>query len=230
MRRIFVVTFDDTVRENEISLKILDRYDIKGTFFLDTGRIDSKYMRELTRNISQWNEIGSHTVSHPDLTRLPIDQIERELKVSKEYLENLTDKEVISFAYPFGRYNKNVVKMVRLYYRWARTTEPFSKSRDAYLAGVTLWAYPHAYRHSYKAWRFFGFPRSFKYMLYLKSWDKLASYILNDRKFKLIHLLVHSKFLDQRNEWKEFETVLEYVSSEGDLNTLTFSELMRLKI
>ena len=47
-------------------------------------------------------EIGSHTVTHPNLTLIPRDESRRELQNSKEKLEQLLGSEVVSFAYPYG--------------------------------------------------------------------------------------------------------------------------------
>jgi peptidoglycan/xylan/chitin deacetylase (PgdA/CDA1 family) len=66
------------------------------------------------------HEIGSHTCTHPNLTFLPQDELERELKESKDSLENLLDKEITSFAYPFTAYNEAVKKTVHKYYDVSR--------------------------------------------------------------------------------------------------------------
>lgn len=56
------------------------------------------------QNDAGW-EIGSHTVHHPDLTRIPEEYVEPELTLSKSRLETLLGKPVRSLAVPFGRYN-----------------------------------------------------------------------------------------------------------------------------
>lgn len=47
-------------------------------------------------------EMGSHTVSHPILTRIPAEQVKKELEESKKRIESELEKPVISFAYPNG--------------------------------------------------------------------------------------------------------------------------------
>ena len=47
-------------------------------------------------------DFGSHTVSHPNLALIDSDAIDRELRGSKAYLEQLLGKPVRSLAYPFG--------------------------------------------------------------------------------------------------------------------------------
>jgi peptidoglycan/xylan/chitin deacetylase (PgdA/CDA1 family) len=46
---------------------------------------------------------GAHTRSHPILTRIPIEQAKDEIEVSKSTIEQVTEKPVLTFAYPNGR-------------------------------------------------------------------------------------------------------------------------------
>ncbi|SVC04157.1 uncharacterized protein METZ01_LOCUS257011, partial [marine metagenome] len=50
-------------------------------------------------------EFGSHTVNHPDLTRLSDQQVIHELSESRTRLEDRLGSSVRSFSYPFGRYS-----------------------------------------------------------------------------------------------------------------------------
>jgi peptidoglycan/xylan/chitin deacetylase (PgdA/CDA1 family) len=58
-------------------------------------------------------EIGAHTVSHPDLAKLPVLQQESEIRQSKSYLEELLNRPVNSFAYPHGSLSDATVTAVR---------------------------------------------------------------------------------------------------------------------
>lgn len=58
-------------------------------------------------------EIGSHTVSHPYLTRLSGDAMEFELSESKRVIEEKTGKTVRSIAYPAGAFDRNVQECAR---------------------------------------------------------------------------------------------------------------------
>ncbi len=62
-------------------------------------------------------EIGAHTQTHPRLADLPAALQEREIVGSRRALEDLLDKPVLSFAYPFGRrsdYTDATADLVRL--------------------------------------------------------------------------------------------------------------------
>lgn len=56
--------------------------------------------------------IGSHTVSHPFLTRCDKARLQFELHSSKRLLRELTGQEVDLFAYPTGNYDRRVAEAV----------------------------------------------------------------------------------------------------------------------
>ena len=57
--------------------------------------------------------IGNHSETHPLLSRCTVNQLIREIKDSKLYLEQLISKKVEYFAYPTGDYNQKVIDFVR---------------------------------------------------------------------------------------------------------------------
>jgi peptidoglycan/xylan/chitin deacetylase (PgdA/CDA1 family) len=59
---------------------------------------------------SQWVTIGSHGYLHNDLAVIAADQLKEEMVRSKQYLENITGKEVKAIAFPYGSYNSETVK------------------------------------------------------------------------------------------------------------------------
>jgi peptidoglycan/xylan/chitin deacetylase (PgdA/CDA1 family) len=57
--------------------------------------------------------IGSHTITHPFLTRCDDATLEHELVASRRYLEEVTGHPVDLFAYPTGDYDRRVAEAVR---------------------------------------------------------------------------------------------------------------------
>lgn len=57
--------------------------------------------------------VGSHTISHPFLTRCDAARLERELVGSRQQLESITGQVVDLFAYPTGDYDRRVAEAVR---------------------------------------------------------------------------------------------------------------------
>jgi len=110
---IFVVlTFDDGYQDFYTeAFPVLQNYDYTATVFLPTGFIDNRKNLK-GKNHLNWNEIlelsdkgitfGSHTVTHPQLKFLKKEDIEFEIRQSKEEIENNLEKPVESFSYPFA--------------------------------------------------------------------------------------------------------------------------------
>ncbi|MBN1585335.1 polysaccharide deacetylase family protein [Candidatus Uhrbacteria bacterium] len=101
-----VITFDDGWKnQHENAVPILKKYGATATFFVMAGAIGRgrcmtwENVRELA---DAGMEMGSHTVSHPFLTRISDAQVQNELKGSKRILEKKLSKKITSFAYPYG--------------------------------------------------------------------------------------------------------------------------------
>lgn len=53
-------------------------------------------------------EIGAHTCSHPFLTRIQLESVRREIRASKDKLEQILGKRVHHFAYPYGAWDQRI--------------------------------------------------------------------------------------------------------------------------
>lgn len=130
-----VITFDDgyqTVYDE--AFPVLQRYGMSATVFLTVGekgtvRPASRLPSLNGRTMLAWHEIrqmqrwgidfGAHTLTHPDLTRLPFDRVEAEICDSKVIIEDLLGAPVDSFAYPYGRYDRRSREIVRQHFACA---------------------------------------------------------------------------------------------------------------
>lgn len=119
-----ILTFDDGYEDFYLNaLPVLKKYGFTACVFVISGYIgkqsewDYNWGRFKKRHLS-WEEIidlsmdgfeiGSHTINHPDLTKIPRRYLNYELRVSKETLEDKLGKRVEFLSYPFGRYNRLV--------------------------------------------------------------------------------------------------------------------------
>ena len=74
--------------------------------------------------IAAGNDIGSHTLSHPYLTRLSQRQAEEEITASRKKLQDLFSRPIDHFCYPYGDWNEAVRDIVGAAgYKTACTTE-----------------------------------------------------------------------------------------------------------
>lgn len=67
--------------------------------------------------------VGSHTLSHPILTKLSHQEIEAEILESRRCLEQRLERKVEFFCYPNGAYDRRTYQLVQKTYRAAVTTE-----------------------------------------------------------------------------------------------------------
>jgi peptidoglycan/xylan/chitin deacetylase (PgdA/CDA1 family) len=128
-RRSVVVTFDDGFRNVlQHALAPLTRRGFRAVEFLVADRLGGSNDWETARGevpaplmdaaeVRDWlaagQEIGSHTLTHPQLTRLPVAQAREEISASKKKLEDVFGVSVRHFCYPHGDCNEAVAEMVR---------------------------------------------------------------------------------------------------------------------
>lgn len=132
-RGLVSLTFDDGWEDNYTSvLPILNQHGFKSTQYYATTYIKgSGEEYKIKAFADAGNEIGSHTITHPYLTKLNIKNIDRELLQSKQYLEGLVGMgKVTEFASPYGDYNSKVIGEIQKYYRSHRSTDEGYNSKD----------------------------------------------------------------------------------------------------
>lgn len=125
-----LITMDDGY-ENQFTaaFPILKRTGMKATIFAITGNMGKPgYLtwRQLrTMEASGTVDTQSHTVNHPDLTKLSFEAKSAELSQSRRVILHELGHPAVAFAYPYGLYDKASIEAVRLAgYRYAVTGEP----------------------------------------------------------------------------------------------------------
>jgi len=116
-RRTVAITFDDTYRDNLFAARVLARHGLPATFFVPTAYVGTDHVYHWDRHLPRmpnltWHdlqemaalgfEFGSHTVTHVNLGRVPLDEGRRELTESKRVLEDRLRCRVRWLAYPYG--------------------------------------------------------------------------------------------------------------------------------
>lgn len=94
-------TFDDnTANQLPVALPLFDKYDFKATFFpVIDWNPDWAAFKKAAEN---GHEIGSHTVSHANLSTLGTDKQKTELEKSQSIINSeIPDAKCVTIAYPF---------------------------------------------------------------------------------------------------------------------------------
>jgi peptidoglycan/xylan/chitin deacetylase (PgdA/CDA1 family) len=86
-------------------------------------------------------EIGSHTLSHRDLTRLDTGRLRQELATSRKIIEDHTGVPVSAISYPFGRYTQRVLdEAVEAGYTCGFTSSPNDRGNQMALGRLGVYA------------------------------------------------------------------------------------------
>ncbi len=137
--RPIVLTFDDGYLDfGDIVFPELNARGWNATLFVPAGKVggtddwDNQSGRS-AKSILSWQaladlsrqgiEIGAHGVSHLDLTKLPLNEVQHEVVESRRLIEDRIGRPVVSFAAPFGRTNSAVREVISQHYQVAVGTE-----------------------------------------------------------------------------------------------------------
>ena len=92
-------------------LAVLKERDVKATFFV-LGQWCDRYPESVRQIADAGHEIGSHSNTHMDLTKLSSDSVLEEIRASAEKIENLTGQRATLFRTPSGAYNSDVIELI----------------------------------------------------------------------------------------------------------------------
>lgn len=145
-----VITFDDGFADQMEVYEVLQRHQMKATFYIINGGEASQWCIGAGRRYGDalqpragcgdsyltWNQIrqldrsglitiASHTINHPNLASLTRAQQQYEIAQGKADLERQLGHAVHHFAYPYGAYSVETTELVRAAGYWtAVTTQP----------------------------------------------------------------------------------------------------------
>ncbi|WP_047383462.1 polysaccharide deacetylase family protein [Cetobacterium sp. ZWU0022] len=127
-KKWIMLTFDDGYKDNyENAFPILKKYQFKGIIYILDGLKYNKWdvddknnpekefplmsIEELLEMQKYGIEFGGHTSTHPKLAELTLQEVKKEIILSKNNIENMIGKRLLSFAYPYGSLNEDVKKI-----------------------------------------------------------------------------------------------------------------------
>jgi peptidoglycan/xylan/chitin deacetylase (PgdA/CDA1 family) len=97
---ISTMALKDYERWKPLLLDFFEKQKLNMCALVQNSFLNEKELRALASN--SMIDIGGHTISHPMLAQCTPEQALCEIKENKEYLQNILQKEICCFAYPYG--------------------------------------------------------------------------------------------------------------------------------
>ncbi|MBC2846738.1 polysaccharide deacetylase family protein [Winogradskyella flava] len=217
--KALVLSYDDgTIQDIELA-KLFDENSLVGTFNLNSKYLgatrgwpqqngDTIYQRYVPKDsltiIYKNHEIAAHGALHKNFTGISSEEVLEETNTDLEIIEKLTNREIISMAYPFGSTNDSIATLI------ASTGIKNGRTVDD----------THA----------FDFPRN--YMMWhptchdSKVLDYLDSYLaLNDQKLSVFYVWGHSWEFGNNERWENMVEFCEKIGKSKDIWSVSHGKL-----
>lgn len=111
------ITFDDGYKDNLTeALPIMKKYELVATIFIisdmvgNEGYLNWDEIKELKN--AGW-EIGVHSATHPNLATLGTEDLKYQIIEAKKKIDENVGINTNSFSYPAGKYNQEVINIVK---------------------------------------------------------------------------------------------------------------------
>jgi len=231
-RMLITTSWDDG---HPLDLRVAERLarrGMRGTFYVPlryhaVPRMSPSAMRHLH---AMGMEIGSHTVSHPRLSEVNDDIAFREMRESRDALEDLLGEPVTSFCYPEGKLRPGLIGLAAAAgYTLARTTLAFRNSLAFHPLAmpVSMQLYPHSPailgRHALLEGNFAGLAAWIGRFGCVSDPARLTARMHSDLRARggILHLWGHSWELEQNGLWPLLDRVLDVIAREQGVEHVT---------
>lgn len=221
-RKALTFSFDDGVVFDRRLANLFNKYGMKCTFNLNSGKLshaDSWVWGEtiiyhLNRTeieeVYRGHEIASHTVTHPFLERLDYDSQMNEIQTDIENLEHYFKTKIHGVALPYGTSDENTYRVLKACnVKWNR------------LAGTSMsFDIPSDLLHYNGTCHF----RNPKILELVKQFLEMKP-----EEDKVFYIWGHSYELEVYHCWDEFEELLKLLANHDDIYYCTNSEAFHVE-
>ena len=217
--KVFNATYDDGVLQDIRFVELLNKYNLKGTFNLNSGLMENEFewthesgcvVKRLSKDkalsLYDGHEIACHTLTHPYMDNLSESEILHELQADKANLEKLFDREIKGFAVPFDYYSDQIEKCVK--------QSGFSYAR------ISEESHSFAPQTDYFKWRPTVFHTDSELV------NLTQQFLAADEELALFQIVGHSYDLDIDNLWDRIENIFSGISSQKNILPMTTVEII----
>jgi peptidoglycan/xylan/chitin deacetylase (PgdA/CDA1 family) len=236
--KLITTSWDDGCVEDFRLAELLEKYNLKGTFYIPASNNEQKVMSEKEIvELSRKFEIGGHTMKHTSIDKVSEKLFSEEIQGCYTWLADLIGQPPVSFCFPRGIYNQEAVEYtLNCGFGIIRTTEllnPWFEKNNPVIP-TTLQVFKHSeltyYKHLLKRFHLKSL------LLYLKS-NRSSSlqanveYYLNfiQEHGGCFHLWGHSWEIEEFNLWRDLENLFKIMSNIPGVEYVNNKELLKYK-
>ncbi len=218
-------SYDDGVTQDVRLIEILNKYNLKATFNLNSGllgRDNTILYRDSLMHVNkcepadvayiyQGHEVAVHTLTHPLLRTCSDEEVIRQVEQDRLNLSDLVGYEVVGMAYPGGASgHEYVAQVIREHtgVKYARTTNAthnFDVQTDLYLFNPTVYG-------AQEPEKMFELGQKFVDM--------------KPDKPQVFYIWGHSYEFDGDDSWRMIEEFCKFVSNREDIFYGTNKEIL----
>ncbi len=200
---IVTFSYDDGQAEDARLIALFDKYNVKGTFHLNSIRYAEMSETELAdiRELYKNHEIACHTQRHGWPSHMPLPSVVHETLRDRTLLEKIAGYPVVGMSYPYGDYTDETITTMRscgiVYSRTTKKPQSF------------VFALPH----DFMTWHPTCHHRDAKSLLdtFLANLEKPAGYA------PLFYIWGHSYEFRTEEDWAYIEDVVSQLANRKEI-------------
>ncbi len=210
LKKAFTLSYDDGVQQDRRLLDLLNKYNLKGTFNMNSGKHPQNSYWEYkdvsvtamdmtkSKRIYAGHEIAVHGTDHIHPLNLSPEELKAEFSQDKKALEKVFGEKIHGMAYAFGEHDtvtRNYLKKLGIQY--GRTVED---TMD-FLPGEDMLQYHPTCHHNCEDLFLLG--------------EKFLE--LNTEKPQIFYLWGHSYEFDADGSWERMEAFFKLIAGRDDI-------------
>lgn len=214
--KIVSLSFDDGTIYDVRFIKLLNKYNLKATFNLNSGLDDFVWFydeRPVRRLILQnfievykGHEVASHSLTHPYFSSLNKEEIIRQVNEDIKNLESTFNIKIEGFAFPFIDQTEENIETLKnntnlTYIRYSFLSDDVKHKDKFHIHINALYDDKNIY-------------------------DKLNKFQNSNNENGLFVIAGHSYEFEMKNDWKKIEALLIYLK-KNNFNVLTLKDAMK---
>jgi hypothetical protein len=230
---IITTSWDDGHPLDMKLLELLEKYNLKATFYIPLSNSENPVMeKNAMRELSNFQEVGCHTLSHIYLNGLNYKEAEFEITECKVLMEEIIGKQIDAFCFPGGKFSdRDLLLVKKAGYLFARTTKLLAISNPQFkLMNTSIQAYNHSsvtlLLHCILNLNMLPIRSNWFFMNFNRNFLKLAEHYIsaNLELNSVFHVWGHSYEIEQYNLWHQVEDLFKMISSYHQATFLNNTE------